>query len=132
VALDDLIETEIGVAVAATAAVVSPRARGLLRRGAVYGLAGAMKAGDVVFGAATSAVRGVAAGVGSNGSSARSSRSTASRGTTSRGTTSRGTTSRGTTSRGTTSRGTTSRGTTSRGTTARRPTGQRGTRSSNG
>ena len=68
-ALDDLIDNEIGVAVAATAAVASPRARHLLRQGAVYGLAGAMRAGDVVFGAARGAVRGAAAGVSPNGSS---------------------------------------------------------------
>jgi hypothetical protein len=71
-------ETEIGVAVAATAAAVSPRARNLLRQGAVYGLAGAMKAGDVVFSAARGVVRGAAAGVSHNGSSARSSPSRAS------------------------------------------------------
>jgi hypothetical protein len=37
VALDDMIDSEIGIAVAATAAVVSPRARSLVRQGAVYG-----------------------------------------------------------------------------------------------
>lgn len=52
-------ETEVGVAVAATAAVLSPRARNVVRQGAVYGLAGAMKAGDAVWGAARGAVRGV-------------------------------------------------------------------------
>jgi hypothetical protein len=61
-------DTETGVAVAAAAAIVSPRARNLLRRGAVYGLAGALKAGDVVYGAARGAVRGAADGVSGNGS----------------------------------------------------------------
>ncbi|HZB84847.1 MAG TPA: hypothetical protein VE288_18595 [Rubrobacteraceae bacterium] len=45
-ALDDFVETEVGVAVAATAAIASPRVRRLLRQGAVYGLAGALIAGD--------------------------------------------------------------------------------------
>jgi hypothetical protein len=72
--------------VAATAAVVSPRARSLLRRGAVYGLAGALKAGDFVFGAARGAVRGAAAGVSDNGSAprTRSTRASTSKRSTSR------------------------------------------------
>jgi nucleoside phosphorylase len=69
--LDDLVETEVGVAVTATAALFSPRVRGVLRRGAVYGLAGALRAGDV----ATSAARGLANGVrGSSDGSAPSAR----------------------------------------------------------
>lgn len=51
-ALDDYFETEVGLAVAATAALLSPRARGYLRRGAVYGLAGMLAAGDAVAAAA--------------------------------------------------------------------------------
>jgi hypothetical protein len=54
-----LIDEELVAAVAATAAALSPRARKLARQGAVYGLAGAMKAGDVVASAARGAVRGV-------------------------------------------------------------------------
>ena len=69
-ALDDLMETEVGVALVATAAAVSPRARNVLRRGAVYGLAGAMKAGDVVYGAARGVVRGAASSVSGSNSSA--------------------------------------------------------------
>ena len=57
--VDDLFESQVGVAVAATAALFSPRARSVMRRGAVYGLAGALKAGDAV----SSAARGVARGV---------------------------------------------------------------------
>lgn len=57
--VEDFIEAEVGVAVAATAAVLSPRARNVMRRGAVYGLAGALKVGDAV----ASAARGVASGV---------------------------------------------------------------------
>jgi len=40
-----------------------PRARSLFRRGAVYGLAGAMKAADVAAAAARGAVRGAREGV---------------------------------------------------------------------
>ena len=62
-ALDDFLDSEVGVAVAATAVALSPRARRLLRRGAVYGVAGALKATDVV----TATARGVASGVSSQG-----------------------------------------------------------------
>lgn len=56
--LDDYVNAETGLMSAATAAAVSPRARELLRRGVVYGLAGAMRAGDVVVAATRGAVRG--------------------------------------------------------------------------
>ena len=52
-----LIEEEVVAAVAATAAVLSPRARKIARKGAVYGLAGVLKAGDVVVAAARGAAR---------------------------------------------------------------------------
>ncbi len=58
-ALDDYVESQVAVAVAATAAVFSPRARGMLRQGAVYGVAGVLKAADVATGAARGAARGV-------------------------------------------------------------------------
>ena len=64
--VDDYMEKEAGIVAAATAAAVSPRARELFRRGAVYGLAGVLKAGDVVAATARGAVRGAkdgAAGV---------------------------------------------------------------------
>jgi hypothetical protein len=54
--LEDYIESPVAMAVAATAVVLSPRVRGVLRKGAVYGVAGAMKAADAV----TSAARDVA------------------------------------------------------------------------
>ncbi|HWC86394.1 MAG TPA: hypothetical protein VG388_07640 [Solirubrobacteraceae bacterium] len=57
--LDDLVSTESAVVAAATAAVFSPRTRDTLRRGAVLGVAGALKVGDVVAGAARGAVRGL-------------------------------------------------------------------------
>jgi hypothetical protein len=53
-----LLDRDVGVAVAATAAVLSPRAREVARKGAVYGLAGALKAGDVVVSTARGAARG--------------------------------------------------------------------------
>jgi hypothetical protein len=65
-ALDDYLDSEVAVAVAATAVALSPRVRRLVRRGAVYGVAGALKATDVV----TAAARGVASGVSSQGDSA--------------------------------------------------------------
>jgi len=58
-ALEDYLESEVVVAVAATAALFSPQARKVLRRGAVYGVAGALMAGDAV----SSAVRNAAPGV---------------------------------------------------------------------
>jgi hypothetical protein len=62
-ALDEYLESEVAIAVAATAVALSPRVRRWLRRGAVYGVAGALKATDVV----TAAARGVASGVSSQG-----------------------------------------------------------------
>lgn len=58
-ALEDYLESEVVVAVAATAVLFSPRARKVLRRGAVYRVAGALMAGDAV----SSAVRNAAPGV---------------------------------------------------------------------
>ena len=51
-ALEEYMESEVVVAVAATAALLSPRVRGVLRRGAVYGLAGALMARDAIASAA--------------------------------------------------------------------------------
>ena len=59
-ALDDFeafAESEVAVAVAATAALFSPRVRRLLRGGMVYGLAGLLTAGDTIFSLARSAVQ---------------------------------------------------------------------------
>lgn len=58
-ALDDFVEPETAVAVGATAMVFSPRVREFLHRGAVYGVAGALVAGDAV----TSFARGVRRGL---------------------------------------------------------------------
>jgi nucleoside phosphorylase len=53
-----LIQRDVGVAIGATAAALSPRARRAVRRGAVYGLAGALKVGDVVAATARGAAQG--------------------------------------------------------------------------
>jgi hypothetical protein len=58
-ALEDYLDPEVGVAVAVTAAVLSPRVRGILRRGAVYGLAGVLTAGDAIASFARGAGQGV-------------------------------------------------------------------------
>lgn len=57
--IEDFFEAEVAAAVAATAALFSPKVRGFLRRGAVYGVAGVLKAGDAVTGFA----RGVGQGM---------------------------------------------------------------------
>jgi len=57
-ALDDYLDSQVAVAVAATAAVLSPRVRGVLRRGAVYGVAGVLTVGDALGGFARSVGHG--------------------------------------------------------------------------
>lgn len=47
-ALEDFVDPEVGIAVAATALVTSPQARRFMRRGLVYGLAGVFKLGDAI------------------------------------------------------------------------------------
>lgn len=64
-ALEDWLESEVAVAVAATTVVLSPKARRVLRRGAVYAVAGALKATDL----AAAAARGVAQGASSTSAS---------------------------------------------------------------
>lgn len=58
-AVEDFLESEVAIAVAATAAAISPPVRKVLRRGAVLGLAGILTAGDAV----ASFARGVGTGV---------------------------------------------------------------------
>jgi len=65
-----LFDREVGLALAATAVATSPRAREVARRGAVYGLAGAMRAGDVVWGTARGAVLGARDGFSGGGGGA--------------------------------------------------------------
>jgi hypothetical protein len=57
-AVEDYLEAEVGVAVAATAALFSPRVRKFLRRGAVLVVAGTLMAGDAVVGFARGVARG--------------------------------------------------------------------------
>jgi hypothetical protein len=57
--LDDLLEPEVVIAVGITAALLSPPVRRVLRKGAVYGLAGMMIVGDKVAGMARGAAHGV-------------------------------------------------------------------------
>ena len=67
-----LIEREMLAVVGATAVAVSPKARGIARKGAVYGLAGVLTVADVVASTARGAARGAAQGAQapSNGASA--------------------------------------------------------------
>ena len=57
--VDDVMSTESALVAAATAAIVSPRARAMIRKGAVYAVAGVLKAGDVAAGAGRGMARGV-------------------------------------------------------------------------
>ncbi len=47
-ALDDYLEPEVAVTAVVAAAIFSPRGRQILRKGAVYGLAGVLVAGDAL------------------------------------------------------------------------------------
>jgi hypothetical protein len=76
-----LIEREMFAIVGATAVAVSPKARGIARKGAVYGLAGALTAADVLSSAARGAARGATQGVQAPSNGASPSRSRRSRGT---------------------------------------------------
>ncbi len=57
-ALEDFLEPEVAVTAVVTAAIFSPRARKLIRRGAVYGMAGLLIAGDAVASFANSVKQG--------------------------------------------------------------------------
>ncbi len=59
--LEKHLRPELAVAVAATAAICSPRARKALRRGGVYGVAGLLKAGDMISSFAGGVARGAQA-----------------------------------------------------------------------
>jgi hypothetical protein len=65
-----LIDGQRGLTVAAAALALSPEARRVARRGLVYGVAGTLKAGDVVTSAARGAVRGAQAGLAGEGEAA--------------------------------------------------------------
>jgi hypothetical protein len=57
--LEDYVQPEIAVTAAVAAAVFSPRTRRLVRRGVVYGLGGALMAGDAVRSFSRSIGRGL-------------------------------------------------------------------------
>ncbi len=59
-AVEDFLDGEVAIAVAATAALSSSRVRKVLRRGVVHGLAGVLRAGDAL--ASTAREAGRAAG----------------------------------------------------------------------
>ncbi len=61
-AAEDYLDSHVAVAVAATAAILSPRVRKVLRRGAVYGVTGVLMAGDAISGAAHDAKAATVAG----------------------------------------------------------------------
>ncbi len=56
--LEDMCGSRVAVAVAATATIMSPKARRVMRRGAVYGIAGVLAAGDAVSAASRGAREG--------------------------------------------------------------------------
>ncbi len=58
-ALDDYLEPEVAVTAVVTAVLFSPRARKLIRRGAVYSVAGLLRAGDAVTTLASNVRQGV-------------------------------------------------------------------------
>jgi hypothetical protein len=64
--VEDFLEPEVAVTAAVTAVVFSPKGRKFLRRGAVYGLAGLLMAGDAL----ASLARGVGEGAQRVGASA--------------------------------------------------------------
>lgn len=57
--IEDFAEPEIAVTAAVAAAIFSPRARKVMRKGLVYGMAGVLAAGDVVTSFARSIGQGV-------------------------------------------------------------------------
>ncbi|GAC1345800.1 MAG: hypothetical protein NVS4B7_11070 [Ktedonobacteraceae bacterium] len=58
-AFEDYLEPEIAVTAVVTAAVFSPQARKLIRRGLVYGTAGVLIAGDAIASMARTVGQGV-------------------------------------------------------------------------
>jgi hypothetical protein len=56
---EDFLEPEVAITAAVTAAIFSPRARRVVRRGAVYAMAGVLIAGDAIASFARSVGQGV-------------------------------------------------------------------------
>lgn len=65
-ALEDFTDPEVAIVAAVAAAVFSPKVRGWVRRGAVYGMAGVLVAGDAI----SSVARGVGQSVQQAGATA--------------------------------------------------------------
>ena len=80
-ALEDFVDPEVGIAVAATAAILSPPVRNVVRRGLVYGLAGVLRAGDAVGSAARGVSQGAQQGAASTGAAVQEAAGEAQRGT---------------------------------------------------
>ncbi|HLJ66449.1 MAG TPA: hypothetical protein VKX16_03715 [Chloroflexota bacterium] len=76
-ALEDFVEPEVGIAVAVTALAASPQVRNTVRRGLVVGLAGLMRAGDALSGAARGAAASAQQAAASAGSVAQDARAQA-------------------------------------------------------
>jgi hypothetical protein len=67
-AVDDFLTSEVAIAAGATAALLSAEVRRAVRKGAVYGTAGVLYAGETVVGAVSGTGRAIGRGV-SSGSS---------------------------------------------------------------
>ena len=67
---DDYMDEKVGVAVAASAVVFSPKVRHLLHRGAVLGVSGVLVAADMVSGFLRGLRLGVSNGAATNGAAA--------------------------------------------------------------
>jgi hypothetical protein len=64
---DDFMDEKVGVAVAASAVVFSPKVRSFLHRGAVLGVSGVLVGADMIFGFLRGLRSGVATGTSGNG-----------------------------------------------------------------
>jgi hypothetical protein len=64
---DDFMDEKVGVAVAASAVVFSPKVRSFLHRGAVLGVSGVLVAADMVAGFLRGLRAGVTNGAGTSG-----------------------------------------------------------------
>jgi hypothetical protein len=78
-AAEDFMESEVALAAAATAAVFSPRVREVVRKGAVYGVAGVLTVGRAVAGLARGAAGEVGAAMPSGSGTPRAVRADSSR-----------------------------------------------------
>jgi hypothetical protein len=56
---EDILEPEVAAAAAVTAVIASPQVRKVVRRGAVYGLAGLLVAGDAISSFSKGVGRGI-------------------------------------------------------------------------